>query len=174
MIRTLLLVVAAASLIGTIFTLRSQATAGATSDLAPLLTPGTWLNGSAEASWLRGKVVVVDVFTFACINCKHVVPNLRRLRASEPVASFALVGVHAPETAYERNRETVRRNLAAQGITWPVRIDNDFAVWRAYGIEYWPTQLIFDRRGRLRKTVIGEGQDDVVNAAVRELMREAY
>lgn len=174
MIRTFLLVMAAASLIGTISTLRSPASAGAASDLAPLFTPGTWLNGSATAPGLRGKVVVVDIFTFGCINCKHVVPNLRRLHAMEPTASFALVGVHAPETAYERNRENVSRNLAALGITWPVRIDNDFAVWQAYGIEYWPTQLIFDRRGRLRKTVIGEGQDDVVNATVRDLMREAH
>jgi thiol-disulfide isomerase/thioredoxin len=142
------------------------------SDLAPLYVAGSWLNGSATPSLLRGKVVVVDVFTFGCINCKHVVPNLRRLNAQEPRSEFALVGVHSPETPYERNRENVVQNLDRQGITWPVRLDNEFSVWHAFGIEYWPTQLIFDRHGHLRKTVIGEGQDDVVDATVRSLLNE--
>lgn len=64
------------------------------------------------------------------------------------------------------------QNLKVQGITWPVAVDNDFALWRAYGIEYWPTQLIFDRHGHLRKTIVGEGQDTVVAATVRELLSE--
>jgi thiol-disulfide isomerase/thioredoxin len=150
----------------------SPARSSNSSDLAPLYTAGTWLNGSATPAWLSGKVVVVDIFTFDCINCKHVVPNLRRLNADEPAARFALVGVHSPETPYERDRDNVVKNLAVQGITWPVLIDNDFRVWRAFGTEYWPTQLIFDRHGRLRKTVIGEGQDDVVNATIQSLLDE--
>lgn len=150
----------------------SSPAAASGTDLAPLYTAGSWLNGSASQSSLSGKVVIVDVFTFGCINCKHVVPNLRRLHAEQNPAAFAIVGVHAPETPYETNRGNVVRNLAAQGITWPVRIDNDFEVWHAYGIEYWPTQLIFDRHGHLRKTVIGEGQDDLVNSTVRGLQSE--
>lgn len=114
----------------------------------------------------------MDVFTFDCINCKHVVPELRTLHATLPQADFAIVGIHSPETPYERNRANVAQNLQEQGITWPVAIDNDFALWRAYGIEYWPTQLIFDRRGRLRKTIVGEGQDADVAATVKLLMSE--
>jgi thiol-disulfide isomerase/thioredoxin len=138
--------------------------------LAPIYTPADWINAPVSPDSLHGKVVVVDIFTFGCINCQHVVPNLRRLYTSQPHDRFAIVGVHSPETQYEQQRADVVENLKLQGITWPVRIDNDFRVWRAYGIEYWPTQLIFDRNGRLRKTVIGEGQDDVVNATVRELL----
>ena len=143
-----------------------------TTELAPLYAPGTWLNGTATPESLRGKVVLVDVFTFDCINCQHVVPNLKRLQSQEPSADFAIVGVHAPETPYERDQGNVVRNLAAQGITWPVRIDNDFAVWQAFGVQYWPTQLIFDRHGRLRQTVIGEGRDALVNTTIQHLLAE--
>ncbi len=146
--------------------------APAAADLTPLFAAGTWLNGTATQATLRGKVVLVDVFTFDCINCKHVVPNLRRLQTDEPPSRFAIVGVHAPETEYERDRGNVLKNLAEQGITWPVRIDNDFAVWQAYGIQYWPTQLIFDRHGRLRQTIIGEGRDDEVNTEIQALLAE--
>lgn len=151
---------------------QSQAASGQASDLAPLFTPGTWLNGMPTAAALRGKVVLVDIFTFDCINCQHVVPNLRLLHADEPAADFAIVGVHAPETPYERDESNVVKNLASQGITWPVRIDNDFRVWQAFGVQYWPTQLIFDRHGRLRQTIIGEGRDDQVNATIRNLLAE--
>lgn len=85
--------------------------------------------------------MVVDVFTFDCINCKHVVPELKRLNA-EHSPDLAIVGIYSPETPYERQRENVVAHLRAQGITWPVAVDNDFALWKAYGVEYWPTQLI--------------------------------
>jgi thiol-disulfide isomerase/thioredoxin len=140
--------------------------------ISPLLHAASWLGAKPTAQSLAGKVVVVDVFTFECINCKHVVPELRALRKSIPPAELAIVGVHSPETPYERDRDNVLRGLADQGITWPVAVDNDFAVWKAYGIQYWPTQLIFDRNGRLRKTVIGEGQDALVASTVRMLLSE--
>ncbi len=169
--RSIILTLATLVSVGWLSAIQSPAGAGG-SDLAPLYTAGTWLNGSASQASLSGKVVIVDVFTFDCINCKHVVPNLRRLNAEQNPRTFAIVGVHAPETPYEANLENVKTNLVAQGISWPVRIDNDFTVWHDYGIEYWPTQLIFDRHGRLRKTVIGEGQDDLVNATVQSLLNE--
>ena len=141
------------------------------SECRPIYTPADWINTAVGQDSLRGKVVIVDILTFGCINCKDVVPNLRRLYSLQPHGRFAIVGVHSPETQYEQQRADVVDNLRIQGIIWPVRVDNDFRVWRAYGIEYWPTQLIFDRNGRLRKTVVGEGQDDVVDATVQELLR---
>jgi thiol-disulfide isomerase/thioredoxin len=144
----------------------------ASAAFAPLLHATSWLGRAPTAQQLENKVVLVDVFTFDCINCRHVVPELRTLRARLPASDFAIVGIHSPETPYERDRANLIQNLAAQGITWPVAIDNDFSLWRAYGIEYWPTQLIFDRHGRLRKTIIGEGQDDVVASTVRDLLSE--
>ena len=140
--------------------------------LAPVTQAAAWINGPASSQSLRGKVVVLDVFTFDCINCKHVVPELRTLRDSVSPKDLAIVGIHSPETSYERDHSNVVTNLKTQGITWPVAVDNDFRLWNAYGIEYWPTQMIFDRHGRLRKTVIGEGQDDVVAATVHELVDE--
>jgi hypothetical protein len=84
-----------------------------------------------------GKVVIVDVFTFDCYNCKNVVPTLR-----------------------------------AQGITWPVAIDNSFAIWNAYGVDAWPTQPFFDRTGKLRATIVGDSQDDAVDRIVQKLLAE--
>ena len=142
------------------------------SAFAPLLQAADWAGSRPDETALRGKVVLVDVFTYSCINCKHVVPGLRRLRASVPARDLAIVGIHTPELPFERVRVNVVRNLALQGITWPVAIDNDDVLWNAYRIQYWPTQLIFDRRGVLRKTVVGEGQDELVAQTVRALIAE--
>jgi thiol-disulfide isomerase/thioredoxin len=140
--------------------------------LAPVLAASDWLNGRLTQADVAGKVVIVDVFTFDCINCKHVIPNLQRLHAQLPASNFAIVGVHAPETPEERERTNVVRELARQGIVWPVALDNSFAIWKALDNEYWPTQYIFDRRGTLRRTVVGEGQDELVSATVRSLIAE--
>jgi thiol-disulfide isomerase/thioredoxin len=142
-----------------------------TASLEPLLAAKTWLNGAPTRETLRGNVVLVDVFTFDCINCKNITPNLRRLAAAKP-AGLTIVGIHSPETSYERDADQVVTHLAALGVTWPVAIDNDFALWKAYDIAYWPTQMLFDRRGTLRRVVIGDSQDATVDAAVTTLLRE--
>jgi len=141
------------------------------SSLATLLSAPSWINAQPTAQSLKGKVVLVDVFTFGCYNCKNITANLKILHRSYP-ADLAIVGVHTPETGYERERPNVIANLKAQGISWPVAVDNDYALWHAFGVEYWPTQLIFDRKGHLRKTVIGDSQDSLVEATVKELVAE--
>lgn len=140
--------------------------------LAPLNQAASWFGPKPTLRSLSGKVVIVDIFTFECINCRHVVPELRALRKTVPESELAIVGVHSPETPYERDRANVARGLTQQGITWPVAVDNDFSLWNAYGIQYWPTQLIFDRKGHLRKTIVGEGQDALVASTVRTLLNE--
>ena len=142
------------------------------SSLAPVLAASDWLNGRIESADVAGKVVIVDVFTFDCINCKHVTPNLQRLHASVSPNDLTIIGVHAPETSEERERSNVVRELARQGVVWPVALDNSFTVWKALDNQYWPTQYIFDRHGALRRTVVGEGQDDVVTSTVRALIAE--
>ena len=146
-------------------TIRSDAS------LQTLLGSRTWLNGTPTSKALHGKVVLVDVFTFDCINCKNITPNLRSLSRTKR-NGLAILGIHTPETAYERDRGAVVSHLDKLGVTWPVAIDNDYTLWKAYNVEYWPTQLIFDRRGKLRKVVIGDSQDALVNATVNELLRE--
>jgi len=142
------------------------------SRLAPVLAAKDWINGRVTASDLDGKVVVVDIFTFNCINCKHVLPNLQHLHAALPAGDLAIIGVHAPETAEERDRSNVVRELARQGVVWPVAVDENFTIWHALDNEYWPTQYIFDRHGVLRRTVVGEGQDELVDATVKTLIAE--
>ncbi len=140
--------------------------------LAPVLGASEgWLNGTATRASLAGKVVVVDVFTFGCYNCKNVVPALRSIDARD-AKDVAVVGIHSPETSYEKDRDNVVRNLRAQGITWPVAIDNSFSIWKAYGVDAWPTQLFFDRHGNLRKTIVGDSQDDELTAEIRKLVAE--
>jgi thiol-disulfide isomerase/thioredoxin len=149
-----------------------EPTVPANASLDTLFTSKTWLNGEPSRSYLRGKVVLVDVFTFDCINCQNITPNLRALAARKR-DDFAIVGIHTPETPTEHEHDEVVSHLANLGVTWPVAIDNQFALWNAYHIEYWPTQMLFDRRGKLRKVVIGDSQDATVDAAVNALLRES-
>ena len=146
--------------------------ASASKTLAPLGGATTWFNGRVTPTSLRGKVVLVDVFTIECINCINVTPNLRSLTARLSGSDFAVVGVHTPETKWQHDRSTVVSNLSKLGVTWPVAIDNDYAIWSAYNVNAWPTQLLFDRHGQLRKTFVGDSQDAEVDAAVDALLHE--
>lgn len=129
-----------------------------------------WLNGRVNASGLAGKVVVLDIFTVDCSNCQNVVPTLRWLYSKDRSRGLRVVGIHTPETPAERSRVYVEQSLAHQGIVWPVAIDNDSALWSAYNVAAWPTELFFDRRGRLRKVIVGDSQDDEVKATVESLL----
>jgi len=152
--------------------LTAAAPSGAASPtLAPVLAANDWLNGKATAGALRGKVVVLDVFTVDCINCQNVVPELRTLYQSRG-RGLAVVGIHAPETPAEQQRGYVVENLRRQGIVWPVAVDNSFALWNSYGVNAWPTQLFFDRHGRLRKVIVGDSQDEQVRSTVEALLSE--
>jgi thiol-disulfide isomerase/thioredoxin len=150
----------------------SPVSARPTATLAPVYAASQgWLNGRLTAAETAGKVVIVDVFTFDCYNCKNVVPNLRALNAKKS-DDLVIVGIHSPETPFETNRANVIANLKTQGITWPVAIDNSFAIWHAYNVDAWPTQLFFDRTGKLRATIVGDSQDDAVDRIVQKLLAE--
>jgi thiol-disulfide isomerase/thioredoxin len=130
-----------------------------------------WLNGRPNAADVRGKVVLLDFYTFLCYNCKNTEPNLRALYKRYPRKDLVILGVHSPETPYEKVRKNLIDSFAEQGIAWPVLVDNDRQVFDGYGVTAWPTQMIFDRHGVLRKTVVGDSQDGDVNAAVEGLIR---
>jgi hypothetical protein len=148
----------------------SAAPAHAGTTLAPVYGAAQgWLNAKLTPAETAGKVVIVDVFTFDCYNCKNVVPNLRTLNAKQ-TGDLVIVGIHSPETPFETNRANVVANLKTQGISWPVAIDNSFAIWHAYGVDAWPTQLFFDRTGKLRATIVGDSQDDAVDRIVQKLL----
>lgn len=140
--------------------------------LSPVLHANDWLNGPAREPDVTGKVVVLDVFTVDCFNCRNVVPILRRLYTEDRAKGLEIIGIHSPETPAEKQRGYVTENLREQGIRWPVAVDNNFALWNAYGVDAWPTQLFFDRHGRLRKVIVGDSQDDLVRTTVEGLLKE--
>ncbi|HKW45766.1 MAG TPA: redoxin domain-containing protein [Candidatus Eremiobacteraceae bacterium] len=149
-----------------------SALVAATSALSPALNAPDWVNGRITAAQASGKVVLLDFYTFECINCKHTEPNLRSLYGSTSRSDLVILSVHSPETPYEHERANLLSSLADQGIKWPVIVDNDFAVWNAYGVNAWPTQMLFDRRGVLQKIIVGEGSDNELNAEVAKLIAQ--
>ncbi len=142
----------------------------AQSAFAPLLSATHWIGPRPSPQELAGKVVLVDVFTYSCINCKNVVPELRKLRKQYGANDLLIIGIHTPELPDDYVRDNVVKNLAIQGITWPVAVDNDQKLWNAYGIDAWPTQLIYGRDGVLAKTIVGDSQDDLVSSSVKALV----
>jgi thiol-disulfide isomerase/thioredoxin len=143
----------------------------AATTLAPVLGAAPWANAAGPPP-TANRVTIVDVFTFSCINCKHVTPELQRLRAKYGAHELAIVGVHAPELPQERVHANVVQALREQDITWPVVFDDGFKLWNAYGVNAWPTQLVFDRHGKLRATYVGEGYDAQLEQTVRALVAE--
>jgi peroxiredoxin len=140
--------------------------------LERVLAASDWLNAKPTAASVRGKVVLLDFYTFDCFNCKNTEPNLRALYRTRSRSDLVILGVHSPETSMERDRSNLVQSLKEQGIAWPVAVDNDFAIWNAYGVEAWPTQMIFDRSGRLQKTIVGDSQDQAVDAEVDALIAQ--
>jgi thiol-disulfide isomerase/thioredoxin len=141
----------------------------AATTLAPVLTAvAPWANAAGPPP-TANRVTIVDVFTFDCINCKHVTPELRRLRGAYSPADLAILGVHAPELPQEHVHANVVQALKDQDIAWPVIYDDDFRIWNQYGVNAWPTQLVFDKHGKLRATYVGEGYDAQLERTVRAL-----
>jgi thiol-disulfide isomerase/thioredoxin len=166
--RSTALLLALAMLIGC----AAPSSAKTATTLDPLLTATDWLNGRPTAAAVRGKVVLLDFYTFGCYNCKNVEPNLRALYKDKPRSELVILSVHSPETSIEHSRRALQESFSEQGVIWPVAVDNDFTIWKAYGVEAWPTQMIFDRHGVLRTTIVGDSQDAAVNAAIDSLLRE--
>lgn len=164
--------IAAAAAAAALLSAAGSALADTSSSLGPLLAAKDWLNGRVLPAAVKGKVVLVDFYTFDCINCKHVEPNLRSLYKSNSPKDLVIISVHSPETPFERDRNNLIASTKDQGIAWPIVIDNDFRTWNAYGVSAWPTQLIFDRHGTLDQTVVGEGQDQLVNATIAQLIAQ--
>ncbi|MBA2501633.1 MAG: peptide-methionine (R)-S-oxide reductase MsrB [Pyrinomonadaceae bacterium] len=134
---------------------------------------GTWLNSQPTTlENLRGRVVLVDFWTFGCYNCRNTLPTLKRLDAQYRNKGLTIVGVHAPESDYEKGIENVREAVQRLGIKYPVVTDNDYATWRAYGVQAWPTVVILDKQGRIRFTHIGEGYYEQQEQIIQKLLAE--
>ncbi len=142
---------------------------------APELTGiAQWLNSqSLTLAQLKGKVVLVDFWTYSCINCLRTLPNTKAWYQQYGPDNFVLIGVHTPEFAFEKETANVQRALKQFNITYPVAQDNDYQTWNAYKNEYWPAQYLIDAKGHIRKVDFGEGGYDKMDAAIRQLLAEA-
>jgi cytochrome c biogenesis protein CcdA/thiol-disulfide isomerase/thioredoxin len=131
------------------------------------LSNGAWINTSPlSLASLKGKVVLVDFWTYSCINCVRTLPFLRAWNERYAGAGLVIVGVHSPEFAFERSEANVRRAVAELGVSWPVVQDNAYGIWNAFHNSYWPAHYLFDRSGKLVETRSGEGGYPETEAAI--------
>ena len=122
---------------------------------------------------LRGRVVLIDFWTYTCINCIRTFPSLRALDSRYRDKGLTIVGVHTPEFAFERKADNVKRAIGQNDLRYPVAQDNEFATWNAWGNQSWPAKYLIDARGRVRYTHIGEGGEEETDSAIRSLLEEA-
>jgi thiol-disulfide isomerase/thioredoxin len=133
-----------------------------------------WLNSEPlTPDALRGKVVVVDFWTFTCINWLRTLPYLRAWFAAYAGGGLVIVGVHTPEFGVEHDIDNVRRAAGAMGVEYPIAIDNDYAVWNAFSNQYWPALYIADAHGRIRHHHFGEGGYEQSERCIRHLLTDA-
>ncbi|MBM4133609.1 MAG: redoxin domain-containing protein [Nitrospira sp.] len=141
---------------------------------APDIQNETWLNGTPVSfAELRGKVVMVEFWTFGCYNCRNVEPYVREWYERFREQGFVVIGVHSPEFNYEKNVEKVKAYLKDKDIRYPVPIDNDFATWNRYGNRYWPAMYLIDKRGIIRTVRIGEGGYAETERWIKSLLAES-
>ncbi|MGH8782167.1 cytochrome c biogenesis protein DipZ [Paraburkholderia sp.] len=133
-----------------------------------------WLNSPPlTAQSLRGKVVLVDFWTYSCINCLRALPYVKAWASKYRDQGLVVIGVHAPEFAFERNIDNVKKATHDLGIDYPVAIDNGYAIWRAFGNEYWPAHYFIDAQGRIRYHHFGEGDYAHSEQVIQQLLAEA-
>jgi thiol-disulfide isomerase/thioredoxin len=143
------------------------------SGLASLGHANEWLNSPAlTASALRGKVVLVDFWTYTCINWLRTLPYVRAWHEKYRQQGLAVIGVHAPEFAFEKNLDNVRWAVKEMRIDYPVAVDNEHVIWRAFRNQYWPALYFIDAQGRVRHHHFGEGAYEKSEAIIQDLLAE--
>jgi len=133
-----------------------------------------WLNSpELTPQALRGKVVLVDFWTFDCINCQHTLPYVKQWAERYAKDGLVVIGVHTPEYPFERVPATVRQQVERLGIRYPVAIDNDYAIWRSFANQYWPAHYLIDANGQVRYSHFGEGAYATQEQVIQTLLAEA-
>jgi thiol-disulfide isomerase/thioredoxin len=130
-----------------------------------------WLNSPPlDMKQLKGKVVLVDFWTFDCINCAHTIPHVEDWYARYRDQGLMVVGVHTPEYSFEHDTGNLKNAVRRLGIQYPIAQDNQYATWNAYGNQYWPALYLFDRSGRLVYSHLGEGRYGETEQQIRTLL----
>lgn len=146
----------------------------AKSAAAPDFAPGDWINSEPlKLKDLRGRVVLIDFWTFGCYNCRNTLPSLKRWHETYKDKGLTVIGVHSPEFETEKKIENVREQVASLGIKYPVVTDNDYATWNAYSVRAWPTLFLLDKAGRIRWSHVGEGAYEETEKTIQKLLGES-
>ena len=138
---------------------------------APFHADGAWINSPPRTlAQLRGKVVLIDFWTYSCINCLRTLPHLKAWYAAYREKGLVIVGVHTPEFAFESKPSNVRAATKDLGVRWPVALDPNYTTWKAYRNEYWPAEYLVDKRGHIRHEHFGEGEYGQTESLIRRLL----
>ena len=142
--------------------------------LAPELRgTGAWINSEPfTLESRRGEVVLIDFWTFSCINCKRTLPYLKSWHEKYAESGLVILGVHSPEFNFEKNIENVQEAVGEFGLLYPIVQDNEFSTWRAFSNRYWPTKYLIDKDGYIRYVHIGEGRYEETEQWIRDLLEE--
>ena len=133
-----------------------------------------WLNSEPlTPEGLRGRVVLVDVWTYTCINWLRTLPYVRAWDAKYRELGLTIVGVHTPEFGFERDVDNIVAAARAFGVTWPIAIDSEYGVWRAFDNHFWPAAYVADAEGRIRFHHFGEGEYAMIEMVIQQLLRES-
>ncbi len=143
---------------------------------APELLGKAWLNTNKplRLATLRGQVLLLEFWTFGCINCIHTLPYVQEWYTKYQNKGLMVIGNHFPEFGYERDIQNVAASLKERGITYPIVQDNDGATWNVYQQRYWPTIYLIDKAGHLRYRSIGEGGYENIELAINDLLEETW
>jgi thiol-disulfide isomerase/thioredoxin len=137
------------------------------------LASGQWINSAPlKLTDLRGRVVLIEFWTFGCINCRNTLPFVKSWHDRYQDKGLTVIGVHSPEFDEERKVETLRREVTSLGIRYAVVTDNDYQTWSAYHVEAWPTTFLLDKQGRIRWMHVGEGGYDEAERQIQKLLAE--
>ena len=140
---------------------------------APDLAAGDWINSEPlKLKDLRGRVVLIDFWTFGCYNCRNTLPFIKGWHDRYRDKGLTVIGVHSPEFEYEKKRENLRREVTSLGINYPVVTDNDYQTWNAYDVYAWPTSFLLDKQGRIRWKHVGEGDYAEAERQIQKLLSE--
>lgn len=154
---------------------RSGSTAYKSSEAAsaPDLASGEWINSEPlKLKDLRGRVVLIEFWTFGCYNCRNTLPFVKSWHDRYQAKGLTVIGVHSPEFDEERKVENLRREVTSLGIRYAVVTDNDYQTWSAYHVEAWPTTFLLDKQGRIRWMHVGEGGYDEAERQIQKLLAE--